>query len=342
MATMNSVAVTFEHILVPTDFSEVSQRALEYAKTIARQGNSELLLVHVNPPINLLTPPETAWIDESEIQSQREEQLEQSGAALRSEGFRAQAISLTGPLYDELRSAIKQYKVDLIVMGTHGKKGLERLLIGSDAEAMLRQARCPVLSVGPAVPALQDKMWRIREVICATTLHPHSAEVAAFAHKVAAQHGAELVLFHVKNPDSEEDADWVSFGEAFHQHVSEDPGKISSLRTRLASAAPGVSIVDFAKQRGSDLIVMGARPASSMATHLPQGTAAKVLVEAPCPVMTLLQGKFLGASLRRQAAAQETSIEPLRQSQELRGAGTRFESQVPRVMVFQDGFYDYR
>jgi len=301
-----------------------------------------LLLVHVNPPINLLTPPEAAWIDESEIQAQREEQLEQSGAALRSEGFRAQAISLTGPLYDELLSAVKQYKVDLIVMGTHGKKGLERLLSGSDAEAMLRQARCPVLSVGPAAPALQDKMWRIREVICATTLQPHSAEVAAFAHKVAAQHGAELVLFHVKNPDSEEDADWVSFEEAFRQYVPEDLRKCAWLRTLLASAAPGIDIVDFARQRGSDLIVMGARPASSMATHLPLGTAAKVLVEAPCPVMTLLQGKFLGANVRGQAPARETSMEPLRQSQELRGAGTRFESLVPRVMVFKDGFYDYR
>jgi nucleotide-binding universal stress UspA family protein len=289
MATINPVAVTFEHILVPTDFSETSQRALEYAKIIARQNNSELLLVHVNPPINLVTPPETAWIDESEVQTRQEEQMEQSGAALRSEGFRARAISLTGPLYDELLSAIKQYKVDLIVMGTHGKKGLERLLIGSDAEAMLRQARCPVLSVGPAVPDLKDKTWRIHEVICATTLEPRAAEVAAFAHKLAAQHEAELVLLHVKNADSEEDVDWVSFEEAFHQYVPEDLGKCSWLRTRLASTAPGVSIVDLAKERGSDLIVMGARPASSMATHLPLGTAAKVLVDAPCPVMTILQ-----------------------------------------------------
>lgn len=289
MATMNPAAVTFEHILIPTDFSEISQRGLEYAKTIAKQADSELLLVHVNPPISLITPPEAAWIDESEVQTRQEEQMEQSGAALRSEGFRARAISLTGPLYDELLSAIKQYKVDLIVMGTHGKKGLERLLIGSDAEAMLRHARCPVLSVGPAVPDLQGKLWRIREVICATTLQPRAAEVAVFAHKLAAQYEAELVLLHVKNPDSEEDADWVSFEEAFHQYVPEDLGKCSWLRTRLASTAPGVSIVDLAKQRGSDLIVMGARPGSPMATHLAPGTAAKVLMEAPCPVMTLLQ-----------------------------------------------------
>ena len=290
MTTMNPVAVTFERILVPTDFSEISERALEYAKVIAKQGNSELLLVHVNPPINLITPPEGAWIDESEVQERQQEQMEQSSGALRSEGFRAQAISLTGALYDELLSAVKEYKVDLIVLGTHGKKGLERLLLGSDAEAVLRHVGCPVVSVGPAVPSLEKKTWQIREIICATTLEPRSAEVVAYAYKLAALHQAELVLFHVKRSSDPEDyVDWVALEEAFHRYVPEDLGKRSWLRTLLATASPGTSIVDFAKQRGCDLIVMGANPASSVATHFARGTAAKVLVEAPCPVMTLLQ-----------------------------------------------------
>ena len=288
MATMNPVAVTFERILVPTDFSEMSERALEYAKAIAKQDHSQLLLVHVSPPINLITPPEAAWIDESEIQSAHEERLEQSGASLRSEGYRARTISLTGPLYDELLSAVKQNEVDLIVLGTHGRKGYDRLLLGSDAEAILRHACCPVLLVGPAAPALQGKTWHLREVICATTLDPRSAHVAAFAHKLAAQHGADLVLYHAQNPESP-DADWVSFEEAFHRHVPGGLGSCSCLRTRLVSTAPGTSIVDLAKQRGCDLIVMGAHPASSMATHLSPGTAAKVLIEAPCPVMTMLE-----------------------------------------------------
>ena len=289
MATMNPVAVTFERILVPTDFSEISQRALEYAKVIAKLGNSELLLVHVTPPIDLITPPEAAWVDLSEVQSLHEEQLEQSCAAVRSEGFRTQAISVTGPLYEELLSTVKQYKADLIVLGTHGKRGLERLLLGSDAEAVLRQAHCPVLSVGPAVPPLQDKAWRIREIICAMTLEPRSAEVVAYAHKLAGLHQAELVLFHVKSSnDVEDEAGWGSFEESFYRYVPEDFGKSSQLRTRVASS-PGTSIVDLAKQRGSDLIVMGAHPASSVATHLARGTAAKVVAEAACPVMTLLQ-----------------------------------------------------
>ena len=289
MTTVSPVTVTFEHILVPTDFSEVSERALEYAKSLAKQGDSELLLVHVNPPIDLITPPEAAWIDVSALESLREEQLEQTGAGLRSEGYRARVISLTGALHEELLQAVHDNKVDLIALGTHGRKGMDRFLAGSDAEAVFRQAPCPVLSVGPAAPALQGEEWALREVICATTLKPSSAELVAYAHKLAAQHGAELVLVHVKDGGREQDADWASFEEAFHQVAPEYLGKGTWLRTRIASAAPDITIVDLARQRGSDLIVMGARPASSMATHLPPGTAAKVLLEAPCPVLTLLQ-----------------------------------------------------
>jgi nucleotide-binding universal stress UspA family protein len=290
MATANSVAVTFEHILVPTDFSETSQRALEFAKVIAKQGDSELLLLHVDPPVDPITPPEAAWIDVAEVQSQREEQMEQCGAALRSEGFRAQTILGIGPLCSEISSAIKQNKVDLIVLGTRGKKGLERLMLGSDAEAVLRHVGRPVLSIGPEVPNLKDKTWRIREIICPITLDPRSAEVVAFAHKLAELHQAELVLFYVKGSiDQKEDASWVAFEDAFYRHVPKGSGKRPRLRTGVASGSPGATIADLAKQRGSDLIVMGAHPASWVATHLARGTAAKVLAEAPCPVMTLLQ-----------------------------------------------------
>lgn len=287
MPISHPVAVTFEHILVPTDFSEVSKRALEYAKTLAKQENSELLLAHVSPAANLIATPEAAWIDAMDIEGLEERELQQRGAALRSEGFQARAISLVGPLCDELLSTIAQNKVDLIVLGTHGRKGFERLLVGSDAETLLRHAPCPVISVGPGVA--EDKTWDLREVICATTLEPHSSELVAYAQKLALEHGAGLVMLHVKNVLNETDVDWVSFDEAFHYYALENLGKCSWLRTGLRNASPGMRIVDLARQRGSDLIVMGARPASSMATHLSPGIAARVLLEAPCPVMTLLQ-----------------------------------------------------
>jgi nucleotide-binding universal stress UspA family protein len=288
MTTTHPVSSTFEHILVPTDFSDVSQRALDYAKTFARAKSTELLLAHVEPPPNLMTPPEAAWFATSELESIHTEQLEHSRDALISEGFHARALSLSGRLYDELRSAIHDYNVDLIVLGTHGRKGLDRLLLGSDAEAMLRQAHCPVLSVGPGVPALEGKRWTIREILCPTTFDPDTAEVVAYARRLAGQHGAELVLFHVNKPDGVE-VDWRAFEEAYRECSPNAAGNYSWIRSLITNAAPGSSIIDLAKQRAADLIVMGAHTASPLATHFGAGVVAKVLMQAPCPVMTLLQ-----------------------------------------------------
>lgn len=175
------------------------------------------------------------------------------------------------------------------MLGTHGRKGLDRLMLGSDAEAVLRHATCPVLSIGPAVPDLKGKPWQIREVLCATVLTPDSAKVVAFAHRLAAMHEAELLLFNVRDPKAEDDVDWESFQEAFHRFVPEEVGTRTWLRTRLANASPAESIIDLAKDRGSSLIVMGAHGASPAATHFHRGTVARVLYEAPCPVMTLLE-----------------------------------------------------
>jgi nucleotide-binding universal stress UspA family protein len=291
MSTISPAKVTFEHILIPTDFSDVSLRAVEYAKSIAGQENSELLLVHVHQPANLIIPPEAAWIDESEIVERQQEQLDQSAAALRSEGFRAESLSLTGDLRDEILSAAKQHKVDLIVLGTHSDRGLERFLAGSDAEVVLRHALCPVLALGPAVPDSRQVAWPPREVLCVTDLDPRSAGIAAFAYLLARQHEAQFVLFHADSPRDQQDLSWAAFDRAFREHVHVPEGLEGhlSFRTWPVNAAAGTRIVDLAKERGSDLIVMGARTASSIATHLTRGTASKVLGEAPCPVMTLHQ-----------------------------------------------------
>jgi len=289
MNAISPVSVTFDHILVPTDFSDTSLCALQYAKAIARRENSEILLVHVNQPTNPIPPPEAVWIDASELLKLQEEQLDQSGEALRSEGFRAEAIWLAGEVQDEILSVVKHKKVDLIVQGTHGGRGLERFLAGSDAEAVLRHVLCPVLTLGPAIPDLLHAVWPPREVICATDLDPRSADIAAFAYSLARHHEAQFVLFHVDSPGQRQDVDWAAFDQAFREYVPGGLEAQSSLRTWLANTASGTLIVDLAKERRSDLIVMGARTASSIVTHLARGTAVKVLAEAVCPVMTLHQ-----------------------------------------------------
>jgi len=290
MKSANPIAVAFEHvfdqIVVPIDFSDVTTVTLEYAEAIARAFNSELMLVHVDVPADLISSPDGAWVDDAELQAVGREQLEQLGRSMRRRGFRARTVCLTGQVQEQLLAAAVDNKADLIVLGTHGRRGLGRLFAGSETEALIRRVQCPVLSVGPLSPELGKKPWSIRNVVCATTLEPRSAEMVAFAYKLAAVHEAELALFHVKK-SPEEEMDWSNFEEAFHRYIPEDLGKRSWLRMRLSSRAPGNNIVTFAKENQADLIVMGAHAATQIDTHLARGTVARVLAEAECPVMTL-------------------------------------------------------
>lgn len=289
MSTIAPAHVSFERILIPTDFSDASQRALAYAKTIARQYQSHLFLMHVSQAINPVTPPEAVWIEQGATQ-QVEDQLEQTGAALRSEGFQAESFSVTGAIEGEIASLVKANKIDLLVMGTHGRMGLDRFIFGSDAEAVMRHVHCPVLVIGPqAVPATNQK-WHPKRLICATISDPNSAWIAAYAYHLSVQFQAEFMLIHVENPaEPSESEDWPRFENEFKKNLADGISSNNAVRTLLSDSIPAHKIVDVAKERNADLIVIGAHTASAITSHLAPGTAPQVFMEAPCPVLTLHQ-----------------------------------------------------
>jgi nucleotide-binding universal stress UspA family protein len=278
--------IAFERILIPTDFSDASQRALEYAEIIARQCGSHLLLAHVNEPVNMITLPENVWTDQRRAQEQIEQQLDQMGAELRSNGFQAETVSVTGLVASELLSLATRENIDLIVVGTHGRSGVDRFLLGSDAETLLRRAVCPVFVVGPEAPASGDGAWSPKEVVCASSLDLEAAPVVAYAYRLACQYDAAFTLFHVEAAGNE-GRDWPRFEEALTQILSDKRGSIHSLWREFSKKTTGLTIVDFAKERHSDLIIMGAHSASAAASHLLRGVAPQVFAEAPCPIMIL-------------------------------------------------------
>lgn len=288
MTTLAQVATSFDRILVPTDFSDASNQALEYAKGIAKKYDSRLFLVNVSEPINMVTPPEAAWIDEEGIEQRLEQRLDQAGSELRSQGYWAEAFSMTGAIRNEVLTFINENKVDLIVLGTHSRTGFERFLLGSDAEAILRKVKCPVLLVGPKVKDDPNPVWNPKTVICATTLDPESAWIAAFAYQIAKLNHAEFTLLNVEDPtDKHAYRDWNAFEKSFKESAPDVAFLGKSLRTLVSDCAPGMAIADIAEDRNADLIVMGAHPAPARVAHFAAGTVPQVAAEAPCPVMTL-------------------------------------------------------
>jgi nucleotide-binding universal stress UspA family protein len=141
--------VTFRRILVATDFAESAERALTCGVQLARRHGAELILLHVY--MDLPAYPEiTAGQVEAIYEEQRrwiEDALERRARAARAEGLLARAVLKTGPAASTIAETAADEDADLIVVGTHGRSGLDRLIVGSVAERVVRLASCPVLVV---------------------------------------------------------------------------------------------------------------------------------------------------------------------------------------------------
>lgn len=137
-------------IMVPTDFSETSSEALDHAAQLAAATNAELLLVHVLPPNHYyFEPPEpfVLPIGEEEVRKTAETKLREIATDIRMKyAANVRTKCMHGKISFELIDLIEEEKTDLVMMGTHGAKGLEEILIGSNAQHLVSLAPCPVIT----------------------------------------------------------------------------------------------------------------------------------------------------------------------------------------------------
>jgi len=211
-----------------------------------------------------------------------------------------------GQVWYNLAGIVEENKVDLIVLGTHGRTGFGKLLLGSVAENILRHAPCPVLTVGPRVtgraklPALRGRdlaplELELNEIIYATNFGASAPSEAALAARVAEEFLARLTLIHVMENYTQLGArpgpieDGVARLKALVPH---DADLEYAPDTVLEFGDPAKRIVQEAIDRVADLLVLGAKPVTEMAatTHLPWSTACQVIAHAACPVLTVRTG----------------------------------------------------
>lgn len=139
-------------ILHPTDFSSASRPAFERALALARDSRAEVVVAHVLAPVIPMVgegyiPPQTYDAIETAARKSAAKKLDALVARARKAGVRARALLLDGSAYDRIVRAAKSQHADLIVMGTHGRSGLARLVIGSVASRVVASAPCPVMTV---------------------------------------------------------------------------------------------------------------------------------------------------------------------------------------------------
>jgi nucleotide-binding universal stress UspA family protein len=147
-------AEMFNKILVPIDFSEYTDDIIKYATEIAQKFGSSIYLIHVIPNMDYFTPYESFMAAENIVTVQKgiegevAKDLEEVGRKIT--GIKTTNIIRTGVAFVEIIDYVRSEGIDLVIMGTHGRGGLEHILIGSVAEKVVRKSPCPVLTIRPA------------------------------------------------------------------------------------------------------------------------------------------------------------------------------------------------
>lgn len=286
-------AIGFSNILFATDFSHAAAQAIPYVKRIARHYDADLVALHVRPPaVNPMSPP-VSWPSEESIRKQDEEYRDQLLGTFA--GIRTTALITEGDIQSRLRDVIETFHTDLVVIGTRGRTGLGKVLLGSVAEEIFRNVTCPVLTIGPRSDSSWGPDGEIREILYATDLASPSPASAAYAVSLAQEFQARLILLHViPEPKA---GDLVSAHDVtqaakdlLRKLVPEEAQAWCKPEVFVERGNPADRILELAHLRGSGLIVLGAKPEEGVpgaATHLPIATAHKIVSRAACPVLTI-------------------------------------------------------
>lgn len=297
--------VRFTHVLYPTDLSDAAAPGLGYALSLARWYQARLTVLHVVPTFEAVPMPPGAIGELTHLlyPPPKDAVLAEIRRALDLDALTditPDVQVVEGDASPAILDRALTTKADLVVMGTHGRRGFDRLLHGSVTGRVLQRASCPVLTVPPhAVPAPHDPIFT--RILCPIDFSPASQQAYGFALDLASQSNGAVTALHV--------VDWLAEGdpvevaaynaEEYRQYV------LSDAETRLRTFAeaephdwcdvvPTVrsgrshrAILQVATDMSANLIVMGAHGRGALGTAIYGSTAHEVIRAAACPVLVV-------------------------------------------------------
>ena len=302
--------IEVRRILCPIDFSDHSRRALDHAVALARHYGSTITVLHVVPPRPGVAVGATPVVFGPIVSgpADHERVLADVRAFMTTgsaTGLRIDALVCEGNTAAEILDQAAAMKADLLVMGTHGRSGYDRLLLGSVTEKVLWKASCPVMTVphgGPgAVPFGPIPYQRI---LCPIDFSESSLQALKFAVSLA-QSGTQVTVLHVVTPELEdtsqlESGAGMTVGEFLKERedalarqlrrVVAGAANRASIEPLMAHGKPWREVLRVAAERHSDLLVMGVQGRGAARLFFLGSTTQHVVRQASCPVLTLRQG----------------------------------------------------
>jgi nucleotide-binding universal stress UspA family protein len=286
-----AVSLSLKNILLATDFSPVSGMAVKYAQAIARRHASRVHTIHVTAPDSYhLLDPDAFAITFNGATTEAENIPDVLHGLL--EGLPSQTPLRQGTIWKVISDVVERNEIDLLILASHGRHGISRMVLGSVAEDVFRNVSCPVLTVGPDVRPCHRREIRIKKVLLATHFEKGST-APIYAASVCNEFGAELTLLHVAEGHTGA-ANVKGTRELSQRLYSVVPAEAGLWRQPVCvirHGLPSAQILEVARGSGADLIVLGARhpEPAKINSHLPWATAARVIAEAGCPVLTVRQ-----------------------------------------------------
>lgn len=294
-----------EKVLYATDFSRCSRQSLPHAVFLAQEFGAELHVFHALVPhweildVSDLAAPTAADVI-SRLEEHADEELEDLLAGADLEGLTVRRVvrrdSHVAPMVlDYAREA----DADLVVLGTHGRRGPGRLLLGSVAEEVVRLARCPVMTI----KELEEPrpVAEAESIVVPIDFSEHSQEALRYARELAQLYAARLQLLHVVEqvmlpsfyiPGAPgvfplEFEEVAGTAEEQLEGLMASPGPAVPFEVHVVSGSPAVAITDFAAGHDSDLIVLATHGLTGLDRLLAGSTAEGVTRLARCPVFTV-------------------------------------------------------
>ena len=285
----------FKSILCPIDFSEFSVKAYDYAQSLAWHYKAELLVQHVRYSFPAF------YIDASYKEIRRKlrtdalQKLREFAKRQTRIQVQPQCVVQDGNASDKILSFAETKGVDLIVMGTHGLRGVDLLMLGSVTERVLRKARCPVLVVRKPAhdfvsPGEKADPINIKKIVLCMDFSQHAQGALNHAFSIAKQYNAELTLLHVlEHPPGSTDiqSTTAKATEQLSESVPPRAPKPSHVKFLVRIGKSYQQIIEVALEAQTDLVIMGVRGRSSLNSALFGSTTYRVIQLGPCPVLAV-------------------------------------------------------
>ena len=288
-------------ILCPIDFSECSERAYHHALSLAEHYQAKLVVQHV---VELWRHPSASFaasggLYEEFCQALREsgeEHLRQFAKNHTHDEIKPGLVVHEGTAPDSILSFAQAQKADLIVMGTHGRRGFDHLMLGSVTDRVMRRAPCPVLVVRkpPHDSLAAGKEWhyfhRLHRILFCADFSKNSERALKYAISATAEYDAELTLLHVLEevPSLAKTEEAIAVAtEQLDKLIPPEVRRTRKIKTAVRIGKPHWEIIQLALEAESDLVTMGVRGRGALDLAVFGSTTYRVMQLGPCSVLAV-------------------------------------------------------